>query len=141
VPTYPAPYRPVPRAPAQPTGAIVGIWGACIEVRGTSLGSDIDLLRCDGTANQQWTVAYDGTIRAFGKCMDVTSSGTADGTEVQLWECNGTGAQQWRTGPNGSLVNPRSGKCLDGPNIPENDPKLEIWHCTGGEYQRWRLPR
>jgi len=141
VPSYPAPYRPVPRAPAPPTGAIVGIWNACIEVRGTSWGSDIDLLRCDGTAYQQWTVAYDGTIRAFGMCMDVTSSGTEDGTDVQLWECNGTGAQQWRTGPNGSLVNPRSGKCLDGPNIPENDPRLEIWHCTGGEYQRWRLPR
>ena len=30
---------------------------------------------CNGTAAQQWTMAADGTIRALGKCLDV-SGGT-----------------------------------------------------------------
>lgn len=53
---------------------------------------------CNGTTAQQWTVGTDGTLRALGKCMDLTAAGTANGTKVQLYDCNGTGAQVWQRG-------------------------------------------
>ena len=42
-------------------------------------GTAVQLYDCNGTAAQQWTVGTDGTIRALGKCLDVTGNGTADG--------------------------------------------------------------
>ncbi len=82
----------------------------------------------------------DGTIRALGKCMDLTSGGTANGTQVQLYDCNGTGAQKWQAS-GGSLINPQSGRCLDatGPSSA-NGTRLQIWDCTGGANQKWNLP-
>lgn len=36
-----------------------------------------------------------GTIRALGKCLDVTGDSTADGAKVQLWSCTGGANQRW----------------------------------------------
>jgi chitinase len=86
-------------------------------------------------------VGSDGTLRALGKCMDVTSAGTANGTKVQLYDCNGTGSQVWRQGSGSTLVNPQSGRCLDatGPSSA-NGTRLQIWDCFGGSNQQWTLP-
>jgi hypothetical protein len=45
--------------------------------------------------------------------MDVNAGDTADGTTVDLYDCNGTGAQVFIPQPNGALLNPPSGQCLD----------------------------
>ncbi|NUS16543.1 MAG: RICIN domain-containing protein, partial [Streptomyces sp.] len=81
------------------------------------------------------------TLRALGKCMDVTSAGTANGTQVQLYDCNGTGSQVWQKGSGSTLVNPQSGRCLDatGPSSA-NGTRLQIWDCFGGTNQQWTLP-
>jgi hypothetical protein len=86
-------------------------------------------------------VASDQSLRALGKCMDLTSAGTANGTQVQLYDCNGTGAQKWQARADGSLVNPQSGRCVDatGPSSA-NGTRLQIWDCTGGANQKWALP-
>ena len=68
------------------------------------------------TPNQQWTVASNGTLQVYGKCLDITGASTANGTLVELWDCNGGGNQQWQAS-NGELVNPASGKCLDDPDV------------------------
>lgn len=82
-----------------------------------------------------------GTVRARGGCLDVTGSGTAGGTPVQLWQCNGTGAQRWQTQPDGSLVNPESGRCLDDPGAsPADWTRLQIYDCNGTPAQRWTMP-
>ena len=135
-PRPPAP-PPAPRIPPAATGVITGIGGGCVEVVS---GGGIELLSCDGTSSQQWTVGGDGTLHAFRSCMNVRDGGTANGTSVNLSKCNSSGAQQWLTGPNGSLINPQSGKCLDGPNNSGDPRRLEIWTCNGGAYQRWTLP-
>lgn len=126
-----------PAKPQLPTGAILGIGGGCVEAG----GSGADLLRCDGTAEQRWTVGPGGTLSALGRCLDLRDGATADRTRVELDTCDGSTAQQWRTGADGALLNVRSGTCLDGPNNADNPPQLEIWRCTGGPYQRWQLPR
>ena len=135
-PRPPAP-PPAPRIPPPATGVITGIGGGCVEVVS---GGGIELLSCDGTSSQQWTVGGDGTLHAFRSCMNVRDGGTANGTSVNLSKCNSSGAQQWLTGPNASLINPQSGKCLDGPNNSGDPRRLEIWTCNGGAYQRWTLP-
>ncbi len=81
------------------------------------------------------------TLRALGKCLDVSGSGTADGTKIQLWTCNGTGAQNWNPGANGSLVNANSNKCLDvSGNNSADGQVVHLWACHGGANQRWTLP-
>jgi hypothetical protein len=55
----------------------------------------------------------DGTVRSFGKCLDIQGNGTANVTKVQLWDCDGAGGQQWVARADGSLYNPQSGRCLD----------------------------
>ena len=84
----------------------------------------------------------DGTVRAFGKCLDVDANGTANHTKVQLWECNDSGAQQWRARADGSLLNPQSGRCLDIPqgNTAEGTD-LQIYDCNGLWTQVWSVPR
>ncbi|GGQ06501.1 hypothetical protein GCM10010266_32490 [Streptomyces griseomycini] len=92
------------------------------------------------TAARRWTAGGDGTIRALGKCLDVTSGGTADGTPVQLWDCNGAAARQWVVTAARDIVNPRADKCLDVTgNSPADGTRLQIWTCTGGANQKWTV--
>jgi hypothetical protein len=131
------PPAPAPRAPAPPSGQITGIWNGCLEVVG---GGGVELRGCNGGDAQHWTVATDGTLRAFGLCLSTVGGGTANRTRVVLANCDGSDVQQWYEGANGSVRNGRSGTCMDGPNRPEDPRTVEIWYCTGGEYQRWNLP-
>jgi endo-1,4-beta-xylanase len=116
--------------------------GKCVDdsASSTANGNKIQLWDCSGGANQQWTVAADGTVRVFGKCMDITGANYGNGTNIELWDCNGGGNQQWHAS-NGTLVNPASGKCLDDPNSnTANGTQLILWACNGGTNQQWHLP-
>jgi hypothetical protein len=53
------------------------------------------LYTCNGTAAQQWTGGTDGTLRALGKCLDVTGNTSADATPLQIWTCAGGANQRW----------------------------------------------
>lgn len=53
----------------------------------------IRLCTCNQTDAQRWCTPGDGTIRVFGKCLDVRNGATGNGTEVQLFDRNGTAAQ------------------------------------------------
>jgi hypothetical protein len=107
----------------------------------TANGAAVQLYDCNGSAAQIWTVGSgDNTIRALGKCLDVTAASAANGAKVQLYDCNATGAQKW-TVSNGALVNSGSGKCLDATGqSAANGTRLQIWTCTNGTNQRWTLP-
>ena len=90
---------------------------------------------------QKWTVSGDGTLRALGKCLDVSEGGTADGTKVQLWTCNGSGAQTWAAQSDGTVRNPQSGKCLDASGGTWNDgTAVHLWTCHANANQKWTLP-
>jgi type 1 glutamine amidotransferase len=124
------------------TGAITGAAGKCADVSGASSadGTRIQLWRCTGSTNQQWTV--DGnTVRSLGKCMSVAGGGTANGSPIQLSACTGSGSQNWTPSAGGALLNPQSGKCLDanGASSADGTP-LIVWTCHGGANQRWVLP-
>lgn len=71
-------------------------------------------------------------------CLDVSGAGTADATSVQLWECNKSGGQTWKATPEGTLVNPNSGKCLDVAGAgTANGTTVQIYTCNGTGAQQW----
>ncbi|MFG2559755.1 RICIN domain-containing protein [Streptomyces sp. NPDC048496] len=83
----------------------------------------------------------DGTLVAFGKCMDVRNGSTADGTAVQLYRCNGTPAQSWTSLPDGTLRNVKSALCLYAEGGATDGAHLLIRTCGTAAEQRWKLPR
>ena len=94
----------------------------------TADGTQIQLYTCNGSAAQTWT-RNGQTLRALGKCLDVSGSGTADGTKIQLWTCNGTGAQNWSAGRQRLAGQRHSSKCLD---VSGNNPADGTRSCTSG---------
>ncbi|RUL90786.1 ThuA domain-containing protein [Verrucosispora sp. FIM060022] len=125
------------------TGPITGLGGKCLDVRNGSSadGTQIQILTCNGSAAQTWTVTPNSTIRALGKCLDVNGGASADGTKIQLWTCNGGGAQNWSAQSNGTLRNPQTGKCLDVSNNSSADGQaVHLWTCHTNANQRWILP-
>ena len=72
----------------------------------------MQLYTCNSTGAQTWIVLGDGTLSAFGKCIDVRDGATSPDTVVQLYTCNGTPAQSWVYQANRTLKNTKSGLCL-----------------------------
>jgi predicted alpha-1,2-mannosidase len=134
-----------PAAPPSRVGPVVsGLSSSlCVDDKGgsTANANPIVINPCSGTAEQQWTVEPDGTLRVLGKCLDVHDSGTTNNTLIDLYQCNGTGAQQWRIGSAGTLVNPESGDCLNDPkSSTAPGTQLVIYGCNGTKAQIWNLP-
>ena len=73
----------------------------------------------------------------LGKCLDVNGGDTTNGTVVDLYDCNGTGAQTWTPQPNGTLVNPQSGKCLTDTGSGGSGTQTTVDDCTGAPNQHW----
>ncbi|MFF5235291.1 ricin-type beta-trefoil lectin domain protein [Dactylosporangium sp. NPDC000521] len=118
-----------------------GLAGKCLD---NSFGNSANTNKltsyaCNLGANTQlWTVPGDGTLRILGKCADVSSYGTTNGSQVWLYDCNLTANQIWQPGPNNSLVNPVSGRCLD-TSLTAPDAVMQLWDCNGGANQSWTL--
>ncbi len=107
---------------------------------GTANGTAIQIVDCNGTAAQQWTVNSDNTLTVMGGCLDNTNANPNNGNLVEWFTCNGSPAQQWIPRADGSIYNPNSGRCLDltGGNTA-NGTRLELFDCNGSPAQRWLL--
>ena len=119
--------------------------GLCVDVdTNTGVnGRAIRIWTCSGVQGQQWARTSDGTLRAFGKCMDLdgTGTGTANSTKIELRTCDGSAGQQWIPQVNGSILNPGSGRCLDLPGgVLTVGTHLKVWDCNGLWPQQWRSP-
>ncbi|PSL53907.1 streptogrisin C [Saccharothrix carnea] len=122
------------------TSRIVGWQDKCIDVPNSNgaEGQRLQLWDCNGTAAQNWTFAGDGTIRAFGLCMDVAWGSRDNGAAIQLARCSGNPAQQFVLSAAGDLVNPQANKCVDVTSWGGTGTPLQQWECTGGTNQKWR---
>jgi len=127
------------------TGAIANsaVPGRCVDNYAFDQddGNPIVSWGCTATDNQLWSAVpnTDNTLalRVHAKCLDVTHSGTANGTLVQLYTCNNSVAQKWIV--NGTaLVNPNSGRCLDGGDLTDSR-RLQIADCSGSVAQQWHI--
>ncbi|MFE2542177.1 ricin-type beta-trefoil lectin domain protein [Actinacidiphila glaucinigra] len=115
--------------------------GRCIAVSGAknSTGRDgarLQIQDCDGGAWQKWDFRSDGTIRAFGMCMDLAGASFTDGAVIQLARCNGGWAQQFRLNTSNDLTN--KDKCVDvlDKGTSSGTP-LQLWKCYGTQNQKW----
>jgi chitinase len=73
--------------------------------------------------------------------MDVVGGSSSNGALIDLYDCNGTGAQVWQAQPNGELLNPQSGKCLDDTNFSTTPgTQLQIYSCADTANQQWTMP-
>ncbi len=117
----------------------------------TSNNAAVQLQTCTGVAEQQWTVAKNGTIQSnSGFCLD--SSGTNKGTvPAVLSMCNGSASEQWTAGPSYELRNTGSTSlngtpyCLMDPaGNPTNGTVVQVSACTttksGRNAESFRLP-
>ncbi|GAA2525047.1 MULTISPECIES: RICIN domain-containing protein [Streptomyces] len=65
--------------------------------------------------------------------------GVPTAARVQLWDCNGSLGQTWKSTPEGTLVNPNSGRCLDvADGGIANGTKVQIHTCNGTAAQVWK---
>jgi Ricin-type beta-trefoil lectin domain len=127
-----------------------GVGGYCLDVvNGTNADqTPVQIYPCNGSAAQQWRQGWSGDhftgeLTVFSdnnaKCLDVVGGGTANGSLVQIFTCNGGGNQQWLAQPNGALLNPQSGRCLDAPS-GLSGPQLQLFDCNGGPNQQFSIP-
>ncbi|GAA3458287.1 streptogrisin C [Saccharothrix longispora] len=79
------------------TSRIIGYQDKCIDVPNANgvEGQRLQVWDCNGTNAQNWTFPGDGTVRAFGLCMDVAWGSRDNGAAIQLARCSGNPAQQW----------------------------------------------
>jgi streptogrisin C len=120
---------------------LIGLNNKCIDVPADRVneGVQLNIWDCHSSDNQSWIFGNDGTIRAFGLCMDVAWGSHENGAAIQLANCSGNPAQQFVLSGAGDLVNPQANKCVDvaGAN-PNNGTPLVLWDCTGQPQQKWR---
>ncbi|MFD7982415.1 ricin-type beta-trefoil lectin domain protein [Kitasatospora indigofera] len=138
------PFAVAPAAPGVKGPIYSGVnGGMCVDDNGASLadGSPIQLVTCNGTAAQQWSLGTDGSVRVMNGCLTPQNSGTASGTPMEYHSCNGSPSQVWVVNANGTLYNPASGRCLDLPNADaSNGRRLALYDCHTGAAERWIVP-
>lgn len=114
-----------------PPGPLVsGVTGRCAD-NGTGTSGHTQVWYCAATNSQAWTAEPDGSIQVAGKCLDAR-----DGTAP----CNRGAGQQWRIQPEGTIVNPASGKCLTDPrDNPMVGTQLSISACEMSPGRIWHV--
>ncbi|MFF1816963.1 PQQ-dependent sugar dehydrogenase [Kribbella sp. NPDC058245] len=123
-------------------GDVTGIAGKCTDVpqSQTADGTQVQLWACNGTTAQRWLVLDNGTMRSsLGKCLDARS--TAPNSPAVLWTCDNNPGQKWTPRADGTLLNVRSGLCLEPADGKSTDgTKLVINACNALPIQKFLLP-
>ncbi|MFS8101711.1 ricin-type beta-trefoil lectin domain protein [Lentzea alba] len=120
-------------------GPVVGPQTKCLDVAGANpAASVVNMWGCNGFYAQDWRMSGDGTIEAYDRCVGI--SGTGNNAPVTLvFPCQRTGGEVWSVRSDGSIVNPVSGRCLDGQLGNDND-RVYVYDCHGGLPQRFATP-
>jgi hypothetical protein len=115
--------------------------GLCLDDRFNSSAPNavVQVWRCNGSANQQWQVMSNGTIRHNGLCLDASANGTANGVRIQLWSCTGGANQRWSTsGWRINYENPAAySKVIDDTAFGGGGTQQELYANNGGANQVW----
>ena len=123
-----------------------GLSGECMDAYGSSNGASpgqiVAINGCNGNQAQEWTPWSDGTVTAWGLCLDTNGGTSAAGTPlVDLGTCSGAASQVWAQQPDGALLNTASRMCLDDPaSSTAAGTQLQLYGCNGGANQVWTLP-
>ncbi|MFC0540265.1 ricin-type beta-trefoil lectin domain protein [Kutzneria chonburiensis] len=126
-------------------GQFVGANNRCLDLyngspNSTGTTNGISLWDCNTTGAQVWAQTADGALTNASKCLTALDNGTAAGTQEVLGSCvPQLSSQVWVIRDNGTIVNPRSGRCLT-PASTANAAVLQLQDCTGRADQVWRVP-
>ncbi|MFF4132254.1 RICIN domain-containing protein [Streptomyces mirabilis] len=125
--------------------------GRCVDADLNTIGTNgtkVQLWDCNHSAQQNWILYGDGTIRSSknGKCLDADLNTIgSNGTKVQLWTCNGKSQQKWSitggtTSATHRIVSRYSYRCVDADlnTIGSNGTKVQLWDCNSQPQQNWR---
>ncbi len=130
--------------PAGPLTA--GVAGFCASDwhRNGGVTGPVTLRGCNRTAQQNWTVEPDGTVRAGGECLGLTGGQVGYGTTVRVSRCRHAASQDWHLvgGPIGVwLVSPLAGLCLSDPGDRSvAGTQLTLGGCVAGDAGvSWRV--
>ncbi|MBP2473151.1 hypothetical protein JOF53_002023 [Crossiella equi] len=119
-------------------GAFAGVNGRCLDVTDANPAlNSVRMWGCNGQRPQSWTLSGDGTVRAYGRCLDVRDAATQPGATVQLADCNEWDAQQWIVRADRSVVSVRSGLCLTAASGSDG-AAIRLEPCDGRPEQSWR---
>jgi hypothetical protein len=111
----------------------------------------VRLARCDGRAEQRWTVVQDGTLRIHGLCLTAPGTLPAAGTATRLERCTEAADQGWalseslvfydfKTTEQISLHNRAAldGLCLSGSGVAGT--QVRVSSCDAAANQAWSCP-
>jgi hypothetical protein len=121
--------------------------GECLAVAGSRglAGTRAEVRRCTGGGSADWRYipaaapGGAGALKLRGHCLGV--AGTRPGAPARLQPCTGAAGQRWLYRSRDQLYNPRSGKCLSGPDkTGPNGTQVVISSCSGSGGQSWALP-
>ena len=122
---------------------IRGIGGKCVDVAGanTANGTPIQIIDCNGNAAQKWSRPGDGTIRALGKCLDVTVAAPRTAQRSSCGTATVPAAQNWAVSGASDIVNPQANKCLDaiGELLGQRHENSRSGSARGGANQKWAV--
>lgn len=111
--------------------------GQCLDDRlGGGVGSPVQIWRCNGNDNQQWTVDYtNGEVMHGGLCL--TAPATTRGAKLVLGNCNASSVNDlWYTS-HWHFTN-HSGLVMDDTAWGGSGTQQELWENNGGANQFWR---
>jgi hypothetical protein len=137
---------PLRAAPAGPfpvgTGTIASaVNGMCAALAAD--GSAVAWTCSPGASSQQWTGYSDGTLRAGGRCLDVTSPGV--GATAEVAACTGAATQKWVIGQTsyndfGAIYNTGTRTALTDPGgSTTNGTQLLTGPDHGDQSYPWRV--
>ena len=125
-----------------PAGSTTYCMEAYGSIAGASPGQEVAINSCAGTQPQSWTVGTNGTVQAWGLCLDAAGGGTDSAGDplANLQLCDGSSSQAWGV-VGKELVNGGDGECLDDPGSnTAAGTQLILFQCKGGTNQFWVLP-
>lgn len=122
-----------PSASAQWQELRAQVSGKCLDVNVRNVVQH----ECHGGDNQKWKIVGRQVVsKVNGMCLDATSNDW--GSNVTVYHCHGERHQLWRYKPDGTIVNDKSGLCIDvtGGSV-DNQTNIHMWGCNANPAQVW----
>ncbi|KAF9407793.1 hypothetical protein BGZ94_002556 [Podila epigama] len=109
----------------------------CLDAGGSAPGTGAILYRCNGGANQKWSILSNGMIQ--NKKSDNSAFGTSNGNPVIVYNCqDGFTNQIWHFRSDDTILNHPAKMCIDNSYNARNDGnKIHMWQCNSGGAQQW----
>jgi serine/threonine protein kinase len=124
--------------PAPPPAVGSQVWnhgtGTCLHLPGK--GGQVQMWQCNGSDNQRFHFAGDGTLRVLGQCVEVGSS--ASGSRLRATGCSGSARQRFTLNAARDLISVPADLCVDVPDWDAgNGVPAQTWACAGTDNQKW----